>query len=333
MAIVPTKYVFIKESNGNVTLETYDGSTLLGTASLNPAKDIRISESYPNSIIIPFNTTGNHIDNKFVSIPWQRIDFVGSTPSNTAPADINEAVAILGEDFFFELGGSGGSLARNGLDVVSGFVELGGDLIRDTTIDTDGNDFSILSGDMAFIMGQKEVAPSFNVPFWGLFYSDTMNATISLLEFVGNPPQIQVGWLDFPNQAFNGLASRKVNQQLSQYTPDGVYQHGISAYDGSQFSDNGNCDHYTFDRANNIDVSLVRVDEKHVFISHCYDPAGTQDVNKIEVFNGGINIDSLKLLLPKVTPLNFADDTAAAEGGVDLNQVYHNNGELRIRIV
>jgi hypothetical protein len=31
--------------------------------------------------------------------------------------------------------------------------------------------------------------------------------------------------------------------------------------------------------------------------------------------------------------LNFADDTAAAAGGVVLGQVYHNNGALRIRIV
>jgi hypothetical protein len=30
--------------------------------------------------------------------------------------------------------------------------------------------------------------------------------------------------------------------------------------------------------------------------------------------------------------LNFADDTAAAAGGVSLGQVYHNNGDLRIRI-
>jgi hypothetical protein len=31
--------------------------------------------------------------------------------------------------------------------------------------------------------------------------------------------------------------------------------------------------------------------------------------------------------------LNYADDTAAAAGGVVLGQVYHNAGALRIRIV
>jgi len=30
--------------------------------------------------------------------------------------------------------------------------------------------------------------------------------------------------------------------------------------------------------------------------------------------------------------LNFADDTAAAAGGVVLGQIYHNNGAMRIRI-
>jgi hypothetical protein len=31
--------------------------------------------------------------------------------------------------------------------------------------------------------------------------------------------------------------------------------------------------------------------------------------------------------------LDFANDTAAAAGGVVLGQVYHHNGDLRIRIV
>jgi hypothetical protein len=39
------------------------------------------------------------------------------------------------------------------------------------------------------------------------------------------------------------------------------------------------------------------------------------------------------LVVFNYTGLNFADDTAAAAGGVVLGQVYHNNGALRIRIV
>lgn len=33
-----------------------------------------------------------------------------------------------------------------------------------------------------------------------------------------------------------------------------------------------------------------------------------------------------------LAPLNFADDTAAAAGGIRLNNFYHNNGALRIRL-
>ena len=45
-----------------------------------------------------------------------------------------------------------------------------------------------------------------------------------------------------------------------------------------------------------------------------------------------------EVLVPNLTianygSLNYADDTAAAAGGVVLGQVYHNNGQLRIRIV
>jgi hypothetical protein len=39
------------------------------------------------------------------------------------------------------------------------------------------------------------------------------------------------------------------------------------------------------------------------------------------------------LVIFNYASLNFADDTAAAAGGVVLGQVYHNNGALRIRIV
>ena len=39
------------------------------------------------------------------------------------------------------------------------------------------------------------------------------------------------------------------------------------------------------------------------------------------------------LIVFNYSNLNYADDTAAAAGGVVLGQVYHNNGALRIRIV
>ena len=109
MGAVPDKYILVKEGNNNVTMIGYAGINEVERYSLNPAKDIRISQSFPGSIIIPVNSLGNHVDNKFVSIPWERIDFANSTPSSTVTT-IFEAVEALGRDFFFELGGGGGCL-------------------------------------------------------------------------------------------------------------------------------------------------------------------------------------------------------------------------------
>jgi hypothetical protein len=39
------------------------------------------------------------------------------------------------------------------------------------------------------------------------------------------------------------------------------------------------------------------------------------------------------LVIFNYSNLNYADDTAAAAGGVVLGQVYHNAGALRIRVV
>lgn len=106
MGAVPDKYVLVKESNGNVTMIGYEGITEVERYSLDPAKDMRISQSYPESIIIPVNSIGNHVDNKFVSIPWERIDFAGSTPPSFV-GSIIDAVEALGRDFFYQSGAVG----------------------------------------------------------------------------------------------------------------------------------------------------------------------------------------------------------------------------------
>lgn len=51
------------------------------------------------------------------------------------------------------------------------------------------------------------------------------------------------------------------------------------------------------------------------------------DDTLLEVFNDG------KITMPEIVALDFADDTAAATGNVPIGGLYHNNGELRIRIV
>jgi hypothetical protein len=100
MGLVPDKYTFVKESNNNVTICGYLNDVLIQVYSLTPGKDIRISQSYPESIVIPVDSIGNHVDNKFVAIPWKKIDFENSNPSSS-PSTIFEALQSLSNDFFY----------------------------------------------------------------------------------------------------------------------------------------------------------------------------------------------------------------------------------------
>jgi hypothetical protein len=106
MGLVPDTYIFTKTSNGNIELSGYKDQVigpriLVELYSLSPVKDIRISQSYPESIVIPVDSIGNHVDNKFVAIPWERIDFEHSNPSSSPlPTTIFEAVQALGASFF-----------------------------------------------------------------------------------------------------------------------------------------------------------------------------------------------------------------------------------------
>ena len=69
--------------------------------------------------------------------------------------------------------------------------------------------------------------------------------------------------------------------------------------------------------------------------------SGNTTTHSRSVILGGSSLSSSyddEVLVPNLTisnyaSLNYADDTAAAAGGVVLGQVYHNNGDLRIRIV
>lgn len=111
MAVVPTSYRFIKESNGNVLVNAYDGVTLLGIlASLNPAKSLSRSERYPEQVVIPIDVVVAHANNKFLSIPFSKIDLANSTPANTNPTSASDAIDKLQTDFFFDVGGGGGGV-------------------------------------------------------------------------------------------------------------------------------------------------------------------------------------------------------------------------------
>lgn len=102
MGLIPKIYTFKKTINGNVHLVGYRDSNVVEFYLLTPVRDIRISQSYPQSIIIPVDSIGNHVDNKFVSIPWTKIDFSTSSPVvPSIPTNIFEAVQALSEYFFY----------------------------------------------------------------------------------------------------------------------------------------------------------------------------------------------------------------------------------------
>ena len=117
MAIVPSTYRFIKENNGNVLVTSYNWITIVDVFSFNPSKDLRKSENYPDQVIIPIHSAGGHVDNRFLSIPFDKIDLANSTPPTTNPISANDAISKLQEGFFFEPvsgGGGGGNVNYDG---------------------------------------------------------------------------------------------------------------------------------------------------------------------------------------------------------------------------
>ena len=63
------------------------------------------------------------------------------------------------------------------------------------------------------------------------------------------------------------------------------------------------------------------------------------DNNAVIITEGGINGGNTgtvpqvpRIILPTIVNFNFADDTAAAAGGIPVGGLYHNAGALRIRL-
>ena len=59
--------------------------------------------------------------------------------------------------------------------------------------------------------------------------------------------------------------------------------------------------------------------------------SGVIGYNLTSLWTGGITMN--QIALANVANINFADDTAAAAGGVPVGGVYHYDGAMRIRIV
>ena len=101
MGLVPTSFRFIKKQSGNVIVELYENSALIQTVGLQPGKDLRVDENYPENIIVPIITNGGHTNNKFIVCPWQKIDFANSDPASLPPSDVHSAINLLMDNFFF----------------------------------------------------------------------------------------------------------------------------------------------------------------------------------------------------------------------------------------
>jgi len=354
MGLVPTSFRFIKEVNTTVTVELYDGATVIQTIGLQPDKDIRTDENYPNHIIIPINTTGGHANNKFLACPWEKIDFVNSSPSNTAPTTVDEAIAILMEDFFFELGGGGGVyIFTNGLNEVGGSVKLGGLLTNNTSIDTDGNDFEILSGNAKYLS-----ADVMSFPFAGI-YSDASGTHETLIgivdgsSFPADPDFIFIGAYDgnfsTPLASIQVIPSTrqiniKANDSTGDYNLVGSYEPnsstpaivhelqknadyaiGFAAIStmGDKYS---NIYYGTLDSNNNItDINRVLVNQSYVELMT------DGGVHNVKLFmTGDFVSDMLNFVIKNLG--DYADDTAAAAGGVPLSGLYHTSGTVKIRL-
>lgn len=109
------QYTFEKLANGNVLLTELNTGSVY---SLNPNKDVKPQSGYPDNIVIG-PVSGSWNENKFLAIPWEKIDFAASIPAvSPLPSTIHEAIQALSANFFFDLGSGGGGGCPNGTNYI-----------------------------------------------------------------------------------------------------------------------------------------------------------------------------------------------------------------------
>jgi len=261
---------------------------------------------------------------------------------------------------YIEISELGGGLVENGLTKSGNVTKLGGALTENTSIDTDGNDFEILSGDYTF-SNLPFVLGSFTLPSLG-FNADNLwwNHIIDLSGV--NPAlekQIRVAYQDLTTEFFTGLEVQKdpngeviANMSARESNFSGL-QVGFSARKTN--SGYYTADHYLFDNDILTDLAGYFVEESKVWEDYKYNIVDADNYKQhLKTLNGngwewetgidktaGVFTPGKKVLA--LTPtgiksenlalLDFADDTAAAAGGVGLNELYHTSGTVKIRLV
>jgi len=238
------------------------------------------------------------------------------------------------------IGVRGFTSAINGLHQISpGVIGLGGTLIENTTVDTTGAfNISILDTnpafDTTFNIGEYEAAPLTFIPLDGFVFDDGAGLTgiFGRIDstLVGGQDEMSVTYSDQANGVNNGLNVRRTNLTLSMYEPAGSTQVGYSAYDGTGVFDHV-ADMFYYDVATNIDIALIQAKSDQAMMRFCYNTAGAGLFNRLYVDAVGANFDTLQVLMPNLG--DYANDAAAAVGGVPVDGLYHTAGTLKIRLV
>jgi len=224
----------------------------------------------------------------------------------------------------------------NGIELLSQSIGLGGELSKDTTIERTGNNFQIedTSTNSRLILGRIEYTPGVFIPMNGILFDEgnnrfrlvgSINATS-----IGGDEELNVIYSDPPNGVKNGVVVQRDRVFFSVYRPDGTAQFGFNAFDGTQ--EIAECaDHYAWDPALNLDISLVQTTMSHAQMRYAYDTTpGSEKFNRFTVDANGATLDSIQVILPNLG--NYPDDATAASSGVPINGLYRNGNVIQIRV-
>jgi len=252
----------------------------------------------------------------------------------------------------------------NGVTYIGSRFGLGGSLAQDTQIDKSGNTIEITDESFSFVMGEKEIVPTVNVPYSGFFYNESAG-NIAMFgrvdstslggsdEFVARfaetsgdtsrglsigSSRMALEYADSVNTVSNGVVIRPDRVFLSVYRPDGSAQFGFNAFDGTDII--AECaDHYAWDPALNLDIALVQTTMSHVNQRFAYNTTpGSEEYNRTILDSNGFTIECSggevddKFVRIVGMLQNFSNDSAAASGGVPVNGLYRNGSVVMIRV-
>lgn len=252
--------------------------------------------------------------------------------------------------------------ASNGIYNDNGDVKLGTKpLTENTEIDTDGNAFSILSGDFAFSNLLFAFGP-FSIPQLGVSADGVFhNSIIDREPFSpGLGKQVMNGYFNFATGEFAGLETSLdlvsgaylTNLSARKVTQSGL-QAGFSAKGVS--STEASADHYLYDQDINSDIAGNFVSHIGVYSWWAFNivDADNWDEHRVDLNDNGwefkvnrtktagsygtdeniITFKGKTIGISNLVNQDFADDAAAALGGIEVGDQYHTAGVVKIRLV